>query len=255
MSDASKTRGVSNVVLVHGAWVDGGGWKGVYDALVREGYSVRVVQNSTESLSADAAATKRVIASLDGPVILVGHSYGGAVITEAGNDPRVAALVYIAGWVPDAGESVATLISTPWPGAQPDAPSAPLSPPQDGFLLIDRGKFPQAFAGDVAADLGRFMADAQLPWGEAAVNGRVASAAWRSKPSWYLLATEDRMIPPAWQRGMAQRAGMIITEVAASHAAFLSQPQAVVALVERAANGGGGASIPRLEQRTAVASP
>ena len=254
MPDATRSRSANNVVLVHGAWVDGAGWKGVYDLLVEHGYTVRIVQHSTASLEDDVVATKRVIASLDGPVILVGHSYGGAVITEAGNDPRVVRLVYIAGWVPDAGESVATLLGTPWPGAQPDAPAPPILPPQDDLLLLDRAKFPQAFAGDVAPDLAGFMADAQLPWGVAALNGGVTSAAWRSTPSWYLLATDDRMIPPAWQRGMAKRAGAMVTEVAASHAVFLSQPQAVVSIVQDAAVGSGASTIPRSEERATVAA-
>lgn len=237
MSYTSTSQGAGNVVLLHGAWADGSGWEEVYHALSRAGYTVRVAQHSTASLDGDVAATRRIMASLDGPVVLVGHSYGGAVITEAGNDPRVAALVYVAGWVPDAGESVATLIGTQWPDTPPDAPAPPILPPQDGFLLLDRARFHGSFAADLPADKGEFLADAQLPWGEAALTGTITSAAWRSKPSWYLVASDDRMIPPAWQRAMARRAGAAVTEVAASHAVYASQPQAVVSLVQRAAAG------------------
>jgi pimeloyl-ACP methyl ester carboxylesterase len=237
MSYTSTSEGARNVVLLHGAWADGSGWEDVYHALGREGYAVRVAQHSTASLDGDVAAARRIMASLDGPVVLVGHSYGGAVITEAGNDPRVAALVYVAGWVPDAGESVATLIGTPWPDTPPDAATPPILPPQDGFLLLDRARFHGSFAADLPAGTGAFLADAQLPWGEAALTGTITSAAWRSKPSWYLVASDDRMIPPAWQRGMARRAGAAVTEVAASHAVYVSQPQAVVSLVQRAAAG------------------
>lgn len=235
MSHAGTSRQASNVALVHGAWVDGSGWEAVYRALSRAGYTVKVVQNTTESVDGDVAATKRVIASLDDPVILVGHSYGGVVITEAGNDPRVVALVYVAGWVPDTGESVGTLLGRQWRGARPDVPAPPILPPADGFLLLDRTRFHEAFAGDVGADKAAFMADAQVPWGVAAVNGSVTDPAWKSKPSWYLVTTQDRMIPAEWQREMARRAGATVTEVDASHAAFLSHPESVVSLVEAAA--------------------
>jgi pimeloyl-ACP methyl ester carboxylesterase len=237
MSYASTSEGAGNVVLLHGAWADGSGWEDVYHALSREGYTVRVAQHSTASLDGDVAATRRIMASLDGPVVLVGHSYGGAVITEAGNDPRVVALVYVAGWVPDAGESVATLIGTQWPDTPLDAPAPPILPPQDGWLLLDRARFHGSFAADLPDGKGAFLADAQLPWGEAALTGTITDAAWRSKPSWYLVASDDRMIPPAWQRAMARRAGAAVTEVAASHAVYVSQPQAVVSLVQRAAAG------------------
>ena len=242
MSYTNTSGGARNVVLVHGAWADGAGWEGVHRALTGEGYAVRVAQHSTASLDADVATTRRLVASLDGPVILVGHSYGGAVITEAGNDARVAALVYVAGWVPDAGESVATLVGTPWPDTPPDAATPPILPPEDGFLMLDRARFHGSFAADLPADKGAFLADAQLPWGLAAFNGTITTPAWRSKPSWYLLATEDRMIPPAWQRAMSRRAGMTVSEVAASHAVYVSQPQAVVALVQRASAGASAGS-------------
>jgi pimeloyl-ACP methyl ester carboxylesterase len=224
---ASKT-----VVLVHGGFVDGSGWQRVYNALSNDGYEVSVVQHPTLSLEDDAVATTRVIDAQSEPVILVGHSYGGAVITEAGNDPNVAALVYIAAFVPDKGESVNTLIE----GFPQDGPQPPILPPQDGFLLLDREKFRDSFAADVDAELAAFMADSQLPWGVDALGGTISEAAWGSKPSWYLLTTEDRMIPPAAQQTMSARAGATVEEVAASHSVYVSQPQAVTALVEKAAS-------------------
>jgi pimeloyl-ACP methyl ester carboxylesterase len=223
---ASKT-----VVLVHGGFVDGSGWQGVYNALKKDGYNVGVVQHPTLSLEDDAAATRRVIDAQSEPVILVGHSYGGAVITEAGNDPNVAALVYIAAFVPDKGESVNTLIE----GFPKDGPQPPILPPQDGFLLLDREKFPDSFAGDVDAELAAFMADSQLPWGVGALGGTISEAAWANKPSWYLLTTEDRMIPPPAQREMSVRAGATVEEAAASHSVYVSQPAAVADLIKNAA--------------------
>ena len=221
-----------NVVLVHGGFVDGSGWQGVYNALKKDGYRVSVVQHPTLSLEDDVAATKRVIDAQSEPVILVGHSYGGAVITEAGNDPNVAALVYIAAFVPDKGESVNTLIE----GFPQDGPQPPILPPQDGFLLLDREKFHESFAGDVDADEAAFMADSQLPWGVGALGGTISEAAWANKPSWYLLTTEDRMIPPPAQREMSGRAGATVEEAAASHSVYVSQPEAVAAIIEKAAS-------------------
>ena len=220
------------IVLVHGGFVDGSGWKAVYTILRKDGYTVRVVQNPTISLAGDAAATRRVVNAEEGPVILVGHSYGGAVITEAGTDPKVEGLVYIAAFAPDTGESVATLIKDPPPGA----PVPPILPPQDGFLLLDRAKFPASFAGDVDAETAAFMADSQTPWGVEALGGSISEAAWRAKPSWYLVATDDRMIPPPAQRFMATRAGATVVEAAGSHSIYVSQPGAVAALIARAAN-------------------
>ena len=224
-----------NIVLVHGAWADGSGWEGVYRALRKEGFSVSVVQNPTISLVDDVEATRRVMAAQDGPVILVGHSYGGAVITEAGNDPEVVGLVYIAGWVLDKGESISSLLDNLLKDAPPDTPLPPILPPQDGFLLLDNAKFPDSFAGDVDRQRTTFMADAQVPWGLAAFTGTISEAAWRSKPSWYLLTTEDRMIPPPAQHFMSQRAGATVVEVAGSHAVFISQPATVANLITQAA--------------------
>lgn len=221
------------IVLVHGAFVDGSGWAGVYKILRDDGYQVIVVQNPTTSLAQDVAATKRAIAESEGDVVLVGHSYGGVVITEAGSDPRVSALVYVAAFAPDAGESVNSILAS----APPGAPPLPILPPADGFLRLDPAAFPAAFAADVAPDVARFMADSQQPWGVEALEGKVSVPAWKAKLSWYLVSTDDRTIPPPGQRLMARRAGATIREVAASHAVYISNPKAVAALIEEAAKG------------------
>jgi len=221
----------TNIVLVHGGFVDGSGWQGVYDRLTADGHRVAVVQNPTLSLAGDVAATHQILDGLDGPVVLVGHSYGGAVITEAGNHSSVAALVYITAFAPDKGESVNTLIADPPPGA----PVPPILPPKDGFLFLDRGKFAASFAADVPAAQAAFMADSQVPWGVDALGGAVSEPAWRTKPSWYLVATEDRMIPPPAQRAMSERAGSIVTETPGSHAIYVSNPAAVAAVIAQAA--------------------
>jgi pimeloyl-ACP methyl ester carboxylesterase len=226
-----RTAAARNVVLVHGGFVDGSGWEGVYTKLRSDGFNVTVVQNPTTSLADDVTATRRVIAAQDGPVVLVGHSYGGVVITEAGNDPKVSALVYIAAFAPDAGESVSSLIANPAPGA----PVPPILPPEDGFLLLDRSKFAASFAGDVDEDLATFMADSQVPWGVDALQGAVSHPAWKTKPSWYLVAQDDRMIPPAAQRAMSKRAGATVVETPGSHAVYVSQPGAVAELISKAA--------------------
>lgn len=221
------------IVLVHGGFVDGSGWENVYQILRKDGYNVAIVQHPTISLVDDVAATKRVIHAQNGPVILVGHSYGGVVITEAGADPQVTGLVYIAAFAPDKGESVSTLIKDPPPGA----PVPPILPPQDGYLLLDKSKFPASFAGDVEEEKAAFMADSQVPWGVEALSGAISEPAWKSKPSWYLVATDDRMIPPPAQRLMSKRAGSKVVEVAGSHAIYVSQPNAVAALIKEAAKG------------------
>jgi pimeloyl-ACP methyl ester carboxylesterase len=224
---------MKNIVLVHGGFVDGTGWEGVYKILKQNGYSVSIVQNPTISLEDDVAVTKRVLATQDGPTILVGHSYGGAVITEAGNHPKVSALVYIAAFAPDKGESVGSLIKNPPPGA----PVPPILPPQDGFLFLDKAKFPASFAGDVDPEKAAFMAASQVPWGMGAISGAISEPAWRTKPSWYLVTTEDKMIPPDAQRAMSKRAGATVVEVKGSHAIYVSQPGAVAKLIEEAAKG------------------
>ncbi len=221
-----------NVVLVHGGFVDGSGWEGVYGLLTKDGYDVSVTQHPTLSLEDDAAAVKRIVDAQGGPVVLVGHSYGGAVITEAGTDANVSALVYVAAFVPDTGESVNKLIE----GFPQDGPQPPILPPQDGFLFLDREKFHGSFAADVDADLAAFMADSQVPWGLEALGGTISEAAWRTKPSWYLVTTEDRMIPPQAQREMSGRAGATVDEAAASHSVYVSQPAAVADVIKKAAS-------------------
>ena len=324
MAQTKSTAVVKNIVLVHGGLVDGSGWEAVYNVLKKDGYTVTIVQNPTISLADDVAVTKRAIAAQNGPVILVGHSYGGAVITEAGNDPKVAGLVYIAAFALDKGESVSSLIKDPPPGAPvppllppvggfllldkgkfpasfaddvattkraiaeqngpvilvghsyggaviteagndpkvtglvyiaafapdkgesvstlikntpPGAPVLPILPPVDGYLLFDKAKFPAFFAGDVSPEKAAFMADSQVPWGVNALNGTISEPAWKSKPSWYLVTTEDKMIPPEAQRQMAKRAGAMIVEVKSSHSVFVSHPQSVATLIEKAAKG------------------
>jgi pimeloyl-ACP methyl ester carboxylesterase len=222
---------IKNVVLVHGGFVDGSGWHGIYEQLTADGYRLAVVQNPTLSLAGDVAATHLILDGLDGPAVLVGHSYGGAVITEAGNHPNVAALAYITAFAPDKGESVNSLIANPPPGA----PVPPILPPRDGFLFLDRDKFAASFAGDVAPTLAAFMADSQVPWGVEALAGAITEPAWRARPSWYLVAADDRMIPPPAQRAMAERAGSIVTESPGSHAIYVSNPAAVADVIAEAA--------------------
>jgi pimeloyl-ACP methyl ester carboxylesterase len=232
MSTGSR---VNNVVLVHGGFVDGSGWQPVYRLLKEQGFNVSIVQNPTLSLEGDAEATRQIIDAQDGPVVLVGHSYGGAVITEAGANDKVAALVYIAAFAPDKGESVNTLIGT----FPQDGPQPPILPPQDGFLFLDRERFHESFAGDLSAEDAAFMADSQVPWGLDALGGSITEAAWRTKPSWYLVATDDRMIPPPAQRTMSERTGSTVVEAGGSHAIYVSYPATVVGLIEQAASGTG----------------
>jgi pimeloyl-ACP methyl ester carboxylesterase len=229
MAGNSKSR--VTVVLVHGGFVDGAGWEGVYNVLKRDGYNVSIVQNPTTSLADDVAATRLAIAQAQGQVVLVGHSYGGVVVSEAGMDPKVSALVYIAAFAPNTGESVQSLIANPPPGA----PVPPILPPIDGYLFLDRAKFRASFAADVEEAKAEFMADSQVPWGVEALSGAVTEPAWKTKPSWYLVATEDQMIPPPAQRQMAARARAIVAEAAGSHAIYVSKPEAVAAVIAEAA--------------------
>ena len=227
----AQNSALPTIVLVHGGFVDGAGWEGVYAVLKKDGYDVSIVQNPTQSLAGDVAATRQVIAQAKGPVVLVGHSYGGAVITEAGNDPKVSKLVYITAFAPDKGESVASLIKNPPPGAS----VPPILPPQDGYLFLDKAKFAASFAADVETNKAAFMADSQVPWGMAALEGAVSEPAWRAKPSWYLVVTEDRMIPPPAQQFMSKRAGATVVETKGSHAVYVSKPDVVASIIKSAA--------------------
>jgi len=233
VANAAPAGAIKDVVLVHGGFVDGSGWEGVYDILSKDGYKVTVVQNPTTSLADDVAATRRAIAAQDGPTILVGHSYGGVVITESGNDPKVKGLVYVAAFAADAGESVSSLIANPPPGAS----VPPILPPREGFLFLDRDRFAASFAADVKPDQAAFMAASQVPWGVAALQGQVTTPAWKSRPSWYLVTADDHMIPPPAQRQMAARAHATTVETAGSHAVYVSNPQVVADLIEQAAQG------------------
>lgn len=233
--EAAPADETTTIVLVHGAFVDGSGWAGVHRLLRDDGYDVIVVQNPTTSLADDAAATRRAIAASEGKVVLVGHSYGGVVITEAGSDPKVSALVYVAAFAPDQGESVSSLVAS----APPGAPALPILPPVDGFLQLDKMKFHAAFAADVAPEVAEFMADSQQPWGVPALEGKITTPAWKAKPSWYLIPADDRIIPPAAQRAMAGRARASVREIAGSHAFFVADPKTVVAVIEEAAMAAG----------------
>jgi pimeloyl-ACP methyl ester carboxylesterase len=226
--------GHTSIVLVHGAFVDGSGWAGVHRILRDDGFDVVVVQHPTASLADDVAITRRAIAAAKGDVVLVGHSYGGVVITEAGVDAKVKSLVYIAAFAPDKDESVASLLAN----SPPDAPSPPILPSADGFLLLDKTKFHAAFAADVAPDIARVMADSQLPWGTAAFAGSISVAAWKSKPSWYLVAQDDKMIPSDAQRAMAVRIGAKTQSLPGSHAVYIANPVATAALIKEAASAG-----------------
>lgn len=220
-----------SIVLVHGAFVDASGWRPVYDILTGEGYEVLMVQNPTVTLDGDAEATRQVIARAKHPVVLVGHSYGGVVITKAGGDAKVKSLVYLAAYAPDEGESLAQLAAAPSPGED----SAPLLPPSDGFLLVDPQKFPTAFAADVDRAMTRFMAAAQVPWGLAAVEAKISDPAWKKKPTYFLVTARDHMIPPSKQRTEAARAKAKTLELQSSHAVMLAHPKEVAAFIRGAA--------------------
>ena len=223
---------IKSIVLVHGAFVDGSGWKDVYEILKKDGYAVAIVQNPTDSLDGDVAAAKRIIDAQAGDVLLVGHSYGGAVITVAGNDSKVVGLVYVAAFAPDEGESVGELSGKP----ASDASKPPILPPQDGYLSLDKSGFAAAFAADVDPKVAAFMADSQTPWGLKAVSATITHPAWKEKPAWYIIATHDKMIPPSLQHMMAERAHAHTAELAASHAVYVSKPKAVAAIIEEAAH-------------------
>jgi pimeloyl-ACP methyl ester carboxylesterase len=228
---SEATGPAKNIVLVHGANTDGSGWRGVHDILIRHGYRVSVVQQPLTGLADDVAATKRVIDQQDGPVILVGHSYGGTIITVAGADPKVRALVYVAALQPDVGETTSQLAAS-IPG---EIPGSDLKPTGDGFIFVDSTRF----AADVAADLppaqARYLADAQMPVAAAAFDAPVTVAAWRDKPSFGIVATADRALNPMLARWMYKRSGATMTEIKASHLVYISQPGAVASAIERAA--------------------
>ena len=222
---------VKNIVLVHGAWGDVSGWEGVYKILNAKGYHVDVVSNSDQSLAEDVASVKAVLARQKGPVILVGHSYGGAVITESGDTSNVAALVYVAAFAPDAGESLLSLQK-----AGPPNPESGILPPVNGLLWYDMDKFHKDFCPDLPAAQADFMAHSQTPLGLAAAVTPITNPAWKKKPSWYIVSTEDRMIPPDAERMMAKRASSKVSEIKSSHVSFISHPKEIAAVIETAAN-------------------
>jgi pimeloyl-ACP methyl ester carboxylesterase len=221
---------VKNVVLVHGAFADGSGWELVYSQLKKRGYNVSVVGNPNTSLANDAAATKLVLDRQNGPAVLVGHSYGGAIITEAGNHPNVVGLVYIAAFVPDANETLLKLLQS-----GPPAPNSGILPPKDGYVWYDVAKYHSGFCADLPKDKAAFMADSQIPVSAVSFGESIANPAWKTKPSWYVVATEDQTIPPDGQRFMAKRAGATVTELKSSHVAFMSKPKEVTDVIVAAA--------------------
>lgn len=219
---------VKNIVLVHGAWADGSGWRGVYDILVKDGFTVSVVANPDTGIADDVAATQRVLDKQDGPVILVGHSYGGVVITEAGVDPKVVGLVYLAAFAPDVGETAGQVLpKTPLPG----------TPTKDGLLFLYRNVYLGAFAPDVPMADRVFMADSQVPLALSTLGTPITQAAWKSKPSWYLVSKDDQIIPPDVERTYARRMKAVTEEVSGSHVAYVSHPDAAARLIEEAAAG------------------
>lgn len=224
---------INNIVLVHGAWADGSGWEGVYKILKAKGYNVSVVPNPNTSLAEDVRITRAVLALQDGPVILVGHSYGGAIITEAGDTSNVAGLVYVAAFAPDAGESLLKLQQ-----AAPPDPNSAILPPNNGFIWLDKSRFHTKFCADLPAAQAAFLADSQVPLGLAAATTEITTPAWKNKKSWYIVSKKDGMIPPDAERMMAKRAGSVVTEIDASHAVYISHAAEVAAIIEKASNGG-----------------
>jgi len=230
---AQPAGAVRNIVLVHGAFADGSGWEGVYKILSAKGYNVIAVQNPLSSLEDDVAAVDRALDKLDGPAILVGHSWGGAVITQAGASPKVVGLVYVAAFAPDAGENVLK-----WASAAPPAPENGILPPDDkGYIYFEKSKFHAGFCADLPADKAAFMYASQGPVSVKCFTTPLTSAGWKSKPSWAIVATEDKAINPDTERQMYKRAGSTVTEIKGSHVVFSSQPKAVAAVIEAAARG------------------
>src|ERR1700716_70933 len=233
LSAQNQGHGIRNIVLVHGAWADGSGWKGVYDILVKDGYNVSIVQEPETSFKEDVAATKRVLAQQDGPCILVAHSYGGAVITEAGTEPSVAGLVYIAAHMPDAGENEAD-DGKRFPS---DLSKSDAIKKIDGFTYLDPTQFHEYFAADLSAEQAAFMARSQVLNAADNFKAAISMPAWRSKPSWMLVAAKDRTINPDLERWYAGRANSHKVEVSgASHSVYVSRPKEVAALIEEAAS-------------------
>jgi pimeloyl-ACP methyl ester carboxylesterase len=227
---ASEATGVKNVVLVHGAFADGSGYKALYKVLSQNGYQVTVVQNPLTSLEDDVAATRVVLDKQDGPTILAGHSWGGAVITQAGNHPNVAGLVYVAAFSPDEGESLGKLLS-PYP---PD-PKNGILPPANGFSWYDKAKFHEGFCADLSKEQADLMADSQVPVAASAFTYVFKEIAWKSKPTWHIVATEDHSLPPDLERFMGKRTGGKVSEIKGSHAFFMSHPKEVADIIEGAA--------------------
>jgi pimeloyl-ACP methyl ester carboxylesterase len=219
---------VKNIVLVHGAWADGSGWRDVYDILVKDGYAVSVVANPDTGIPDDVAATQRVLDRQDGPVILVGHSYGGVVITEAGVDPKVVGLVYVAAFAPDVGETAGQVL--------PKTPQ-PITVTKDGLAFLNRDAVLGGFAPDVPLATRQFMADSQVPLAVSTLTTPIDRAAWKTKPSWFLVASNDQIIPPDAQRAYARRMKATVIEVPSSHVAYVSHPDATARLIEDAAKG------------------
>ena len=225
---------IKNIVLVHGAFADGSGWEGVYKILKSKGYNVSVVGNPDTGMPDDVAATQRVLDRLDGPCILVGHSYGGAIITEAGNSPKVAGLVYVAAFAPDAGETLGALLNS-----APHDPVSGIMAPENGFVWYDKAKFHAGFCADLPKDQADFLADSQVPVAAAAFGYVFKEPAWKTKPTWYIVSAEDHSIPPSLERTMGKRTGGKVSELKASHLGFISHPKDVADVIEAAAKGAG----------------